>query len=560
MAARRGRVSVVALVALLAIAVVSVVGYLITRHATDQQQYDLLRDDTEQVAQLLQSDVSGLHSSLGSLAAVASITHGSTSAFSAQATLLAKTSPNTTYALVHRTGTAFTVLAAVGPSTGLTPGTSVSGATAAALRRAGAALATLPARHSGDTSVAGFSLAPPTLPAGMVVMEEVRLHTYLAPAAAGKAFDNLNAAFYAGTTQQPSTVLLTTSRHLPLTGQVALVPLQIGGSTWLVAGSPRGSLIGSVASTAPILILLLGLLVAVLVAAALQVLVLRHRYALGLVQERTAALDRSLTDLRQAQDTLVRQERLSAVGEMASVVGHELRNPLTAVNNALYLVRLSLGTEMPPLAEQNLALAEREVGKAASLAADLTAFVRPREVSAEPFELTQVVEEVLQTLPPPPGVELRRSLQDVTVVADRIQVAEVLTNLVDNAYQAVVSSAAAPVPEEVAVSADRRVGGGGDGDAPGAPTRRGAVTVGVAVADRDVAITVEDTGPGLQGEAADRAFEPFFTTKSTGTGLGLAIVQRIVDAHHGTVGIEPGEGGGARLTVRLPRVAQAATS
>ena len=322
-----------------------------------------------------------------------------------------------------------------------------------------------------------------------------------------------------------------------------------------MAASPRGSLIGTVASTAPLLILLLGLLVAVLVGGALQVLVLRQRYALALVHERTAALDQSLTELRQAQDALVRQERLSAVGEMASVVGHELRNPLTAVNNALYLVRLSLGAQLPSMAEQNLTLAEREVAKAASLAADLTAFVRPRELSAEPFELTQVIEEVLETLPPPPGVELHRSLQEVTVVADRLQVAEVLTNLVENAYQAVVAALGLRLPEEVAVGAERS-GAGGDGDTSAASAPRGAVTVGVAAEGDEVVITVVDTGAGLQGEASDRAFEPFFTTKSTGTGLGLAIVQRIVDAHHGSVTIGAGAEGGARLTVRLPRAAQ----
>ena len=221
----------VAVVAVLAIAMVSVVGYLITRHATEQQQHDLLRDDTEQVAQLLQSDVSGLNSSLGSLAAVITVTHGSPAAFNAQATLLAKASPNTTYALVRRNGPDFTVVTSVGPSSRLVPGAALSGATAADLERAGATLATLPARRSGAASTVGFALAPPTLPAGMVVMEQVRLHTYLAPAAAGKAFDNIDAAFYAATTQRPSTVLLTTTHHLPLTGQVVQVPLLVGGSS-----------------------------------------------------------------------------------------------------------------------------------------------------------------------------------------------------------------------------------------------------------------------------------------------------------------------------------------
>ncbi len=93
----------------------------------------------------------------------------------------------------------------------------------------------------------------------------------------------------------------------------------------------------------------------------------RHRYAQALVQERTADLNASLQELKDTQDALVQSERLTAVGEMASVIGHELRNPLAAVTNSLFIVRNDLG-EVSPTTEKYLSVAERETSKAATLA------------------------------------------------------------------------------------------------------------------------------------------------------------------------------------------------
>jgi signal transduction histidine kinase len=238
------------------------------------------------------------------------------------------------------------------------------------------------------------------------------------------------------------------------------------------------------------------------------------------VHQRTAELEISLAQLQAAQDALVRSERLSAVGEMASVVGHELRNPLAAVINSLYLLRLKLGGAADPDYERHLEMAEREITKAATLAEDLTAFVRPRQSTPENVDVPVLVEEVLDATPPPPSVTIDLEVGPMMVMADRRQLAEVLINLITNAYQA--------------------IGGAG------------SVRIAATHNSEGFELSVEDNGPGIEDAHTSRVFEPFFTTKHEGTGLGLAIVQRLVQAQGGEVSVANRPEGGARFAVRFP--------
>jgi signal transduction histidine kinase len=205
---------------------------------------------------------------------------------------------------------------------------------------------------------------------------------------------------------------------------------------------------------------------------------------------------------------------------MATMIGHELRNPLGAAINGLYLARHGLGDQVTPQVTKGLDLAERETQRAAALADDLTAYMRERRPSLQRIALGSAVDQVLEATPPPKGIDVRVDSRDVPIDADAAQLTQMLSNLVTNAYQAMP-----------------------DG---------GSVQVGAAASDGHVDIVVEDTGPGLDAKAETRAFDPFFTTKAQGTGLGLAIVQRMAEAHGGSVTLENRESGGARVVIRLP--------
>jgi signal transduction histidine kinase len=219
-------------------------------------------------------------------------------------------------------------------------------------------------------------------------------------------------------------------------------------------------------------------------------------------------------------DALVKRERLAVVGEMASVVGHELRNPLGVVSNTLFLLHHSLGEDVVEEQEQHFQMAEREIAKASAIIQHLRAYVRPEEPSIASMELGALVAEVLEVAPLHPGIEVIVDVAPITLFADRGQLAQVLTNLVANACDAL--------------------------------GERGLLRVTASIKGRAVVIDVEDDGPGIEHSRAEQVFEPFYTTKHKGTGLGLAIVRRLVEAHGGTVRLESEPSRGARFSVNLP--------
>jgi signal transduction histidine kinase len=219
-------------------------------------------------------------------------------------------------------------------------------------------------------------------------------------------------------------------------------------------------------------------------------------------------------------DALVDRERLAVVGEMASVVGHDLRNPLAAVSNSLFLLHHSLGEDVSELQLRQFDIAEREIAKAAAILEDLNAYVRPGEPILHTVDIESLVAEVLEVTPPRNGVDVSLELASVTLMADRFQLAQVLTNLLSNAYDAV-------------------------GD-------QGSLRLTARHVGRTAVIEVEDDGPGIDAALVDRIFEPFYTTKQQGTGLGLAIVRRLVEAHGGSVRLDIDGVRGTRFVVTLP--------
>ncbi|MHB8329447.1 MAG: sensor histidine kinase [Acidimicrobiales bacterium] len=515
------------------IAAVTVAGFAFTKRSADQQDSVLLESNTKQAALYAASAFSGIGSTLDTLATAVALTDGSPSVFAARAKLLAQghkllaqgqlalvLAHQVPLVLAHQVHGAYVADSALGP--GFTAGQVLPAPVSATMAEATTELTPAPVVFDGRTSTVGFAVGPPLVPAGMAVYLQFALNPFLpSPATSAKPFASLKVAMYGSATADPAHLLVATSHDLPLQGQTATAHATVGSATWTLVGAARWPLTGGFANSAPYIILALGLFVAFLVGATVESLERRQRYAAQLVAERTGDLNRSLSELRQAQGTLVRGERLTALGEMASVVGHELRNPLAAVTNSLYLLRRVLGEPAGEEYEKHLAMAERETGKAAALAEDLTAFVRPRVPQKSDVELADVVHEVVEATPPPSHVALTVEVEALNVHADRRQLAEVLTNLVTNAYQAV------PDGGTVHISGHRN----------------GAGTV----------LSVQDSGPGVDAELADRIFEPFFTTKHDGTGLGLAIVRRLIEAHGGQVAFEDrGAAGGARVVLRLP--------
>ena len=502
------RASPLALASALVIAAAAVLGFVLARHSVESQNRALLKDDTSQAAGYVSSLVSSLGSTLDALAPGVTSSKGSPLAFEAQAQPLA-TGP-ITLLLARKVDGQFEARAVAG--SGFTNGEVLGPELSATLARAGSSVTAGSARYNGKTTTFGLALGPPLVPARMAIYEQVTLDPFVAITATQAApFHVLQAAIYSTRTPTTSRLILANTRAIPLKGDTFEVPVPIGNTTWWLVAAAKSPLAGGFPNAAPYVVLTFGLLLALAVGSVIEVVVRRQRYASGLVAERTA-------ELLASQEALVRSERLSAVGQMTTVVGHELRNPLGAVMNSLYMLRRSLHD--PAAAEPHLAVAERQTARAVNLAQDLTAYMREKEPELASLELRGVLDEVLEATPTPANVEVSLDVDSVELEADPKQLAQILTNLIDNAYQAMP-----------------------DG---------GSLRVAAHAEPDSVIITVEDSGGGIDPTMVDQFFEPFFTTRSDGTGLGLAIVRRLTEGHGGRIAIENGSSGGAVVTLRLP--------
>jgi signal transduction histidine kinase len=224
---------------------------------------------------------------------------------------------------------------------------------------------------------------------------------------------------------------------------------------------------------------------------------------------------------------LVHAEKLSAVGELASGVAHEINNPLTTI---LGLAQLLLSrTDVPAAIRERIALVADEASRAAEIVQNLLMFARHYPPERRPCSLVDAVHRVIALKSYQLEHDKIRVTVDMadcpTVWADENQMQQVLLNLVQNAHQAMARQ----------------------------PGER-MLTVRLRPRERHVAIEVLDTGPGIAPHLLSRIFDPFFTTKppGEGSGLGLSVSYGIVGQHGGRLYAENRPEGGAMFVVELP--------
>jgi signal transduction histidine kinase len=236
---------------------------------------------------------------------------------------------------------------------------------------------------------------------------------------------------------------------------------------------------------------------------------------------------RQLEELKRAQRQLVHAEKLSAVGELASGVAHEINNPLTTILGQSHL--LMADPDLKPSARDRLTIIADETTRAARIVQNLLMFARHYTPERRPCTLADQVRRVLE-------LKNYQLVQDnITVVTDFLpcppvyaddnQIQQVLLNLVQNAHQSMAKR----------------------------PGER-KLTIRVAPRDEYARVEVLDTGGGIPAEVLPRIFDPFFTTKppGDGSGLGLSVSYGIITEHQGKLGGENRPGGGAAFVFELP--------
>jgi len=242
------------------------------------------------------------------------------------------------------------------------------------------------------------------------------------------------------------------------------------------------------------------------------------------------AFQETAKKLSESQDKLARNERLSALGQIAGSVSHELRNPLGTIRNSMGIVRQLTASKGLGI-ERALDRIDRSVERCNVIVSDILEFSRVQELNREATSIDAWLGEMLDEHEVHSAVAVRRELAaDAAVMLDRTRFRQVLVNLIDNAAQAMTDPQWEPPAG-----------------------RRRTITVRTEAAGPHVRLSVADSGPGIPDDKLGKIFEPLFTTKAKGVGLGLPTVRKLVEQHGGTIDVESKEGEGTMFTVWLPR-------
>jgi C4-dicarboxylate-specific signal transduction histidine kinase len=251
------------------------------------------------------------------------------------------------------------------------------------------------------------------------------------------------------------------------------------------------------------------------------------------VLQESEALEQLEETVRQRQADLAHALRISTIGEMASNLAHELNQPLSSIANGVEACAryVRSGKVTPTKLLSLLDEASSEALRAGSIVEHLRSFIQKRESQLEPADLSDIARGIPRLL----GRELQQQkvtfqldsgAQRLPIHADRIQIEQVVVNLMQNAIDAIREA-----------SGNQR-----------------KIQMRTRAVNGTAELSVSDSGAGLPADATERLFEPFFTTKPHGLGMGLAISRSIIEAHQGRIWVDcPTDGSiGTTLCITLP--------
>jgi PAS domain S-box-containing protein len=234
------------------------------------------------------------------------------------------------------------------------------------------------------------------------------------------------------------------------------------------------------------------------------------------VQERTR-------QLLEAQEDLVRKEKLAVLGQVAGSVGHELRNPLGVMNNAVYFLQTVL-SDADETTREYLNIIKDEIADSERIVSDLLDSVRTKPPRPEAVGVAELIGQTLNKLTLPATVtvslDIPQTLSPLQVDAQQIQ--QVFRNLISNGAEAMPEGGTLEI---------RAVENKPEGQ---------------------VVVSVRDTGTGIEPDILPRLFQPLFTTKARGIGLGLVVVKNLTEANGGEIAVQSEIGQGTTFSVTLP--------
>ncbi len=226
-------------------------------------------------------------------------------------------------------------------------------------------------------------------------------------------------------------------------------------------------------------------------------------------------------ELKKAHESLMRREKLSALGEMASSVGHELRNPLGVIKNAMYFFNLKKDKFEDETIKESIKIINSEIETANKIINNLLDFTRVPSPVRISLNLNHLLREALKKSVIPPEINVVENLSDrlYPAAVDATQMTQIFLNLIENAVQAMEEG--------------------------------GTLTISTRTSNDYVVVTISDTGSGIPKCDLEKIFEPLFTSKTKGTGLGLSICHRLAEANNASIEVNSTEGQGSVFTIRV---------
>ena len=258
--------------------------------------------------------------------------------------------------------------------------------------------------------------------------------------------------------------------------------------------------------------------------AAQAAIAIENAQILGDLEEKVQELEEAYRNLEKAQDMIIRNEKLAAIGEVSTRLAHEIRNPLATIGGFAKSIQKKFGDRERTIRNANIIV--EEVHRLEHILSNVLDFTKTGEPRKTPGDINNLIRKTM-------GIMEGNSISNGVVVVldlaegslgleyDEAQIKQVFINLIQNAINA--------MPEG------------------------GALEIKTLSSDREVRIEIRDTGVGIPPQHLDNIFEPFFTTRGNGTGLGLSISHRIVQNHGGRLEITSKEGRGTTVSIIFPR-------
>lgn len=235
----------------------------------------------------------------------------------------------------------------------------------------------------------------------------------------------------------------------------------------------------------------------------------------------TDELNKTKEELADAQARLVKSERLAAVGELAGMVGHDLRNPLAGIKNATYILKKNYEAKMDEKGNTMLKTIDECINYSDKIVNDLLDYSRELRLEFDGATPKSLLKNALGTVKVPDNIQIVDVTKDSpNFKADIGKMNKVCVNIIKNAFDSMPNG--------------------------------GSLTINSEKTEDYVVISFEDTGSGMTQDTLDKLWTPLFTTKAKGMGFGLPISKRIVEEHGGKISAESVVGKGTIFTVTIP--------